>query len=209
MMNKYHTAGASTCNKISSWWQHKPFWWSAKRQCTFLLTQKWDLNCSRNCVHYLFFPSSHCHFNTTLQPSDLDQRIPQEYHSTSHMQFIKKGEVLPYRVFWQGIVLCNFPMHSTGFCIICIFYFETSVTTAQSTCVWITKLMLQPRSMKFFWRMIFHQVLLLFVFLHNKEDNTMACKIPLPEGFWKSGTLPYWPSTVYKPLIFTANYILL
>lgn len=90
MMNKYHTAGTATCYKISSGWQHKPFWWRAKWECTFLLIQEWDLTCSRNCVHYFFFSSSHWHFYSTSQSSDVAPRIPQEYSPTSHMQLMKK-----------------------------------------------------------------------------------------------------------------------
>lgn len=197
MMNKYHTAGTTTCYKISSGWQHKPFWWRAKWECTFLLIQKWDLRFSRNCVHYLFFSSSHCHFYTTSQPSDLAPRIPQECSPTSHMQLMTKDKALPYRVFWEEIVLCNFLIHSTGFCIICTFDFGKSVTSAQSThlCESLSQCFNQELwSSSEEWSSI--KFCLLSVFLHYKEDNTMTCKIPLPEGFWKFGTLSYWPSTV-------------
>lgn len=100
----------------------------------------------------------------------------------------KREGITPCRAFYQGMVLCSFPINSTGFFIVCVFCFGKSVTTAQCTSVWITELMLQSTAGKFFWS---SSVL-------YREDTTTTCRMPLAEGFWKCGTLSYWPSTVYK-----------
>lgn len=73
---------------------------------------------------------------------------------------MKKDKVLLYSILWQRIDSFMQLLHTFHWSLYHLYILLWKVYNCTVyTSVWITRLMLQSRSTKFFWRMIFHQIL--------------------------------------------------
>lgn len=110
-----------------------------------------------------FFPSSHCHFYTTLQSLDVVPRIPWKvsFYFTHTIYEERWGTTLG-SILTSGSFM-HFP-HTFHWILyhLYILFWKVYHNCTVYTSVWITEFMVQSRSLKFFCRMIFHQVLFAF-----------------------------------------------